>query len=112
MVKKSSFRAVFLIGGKMELKKELFDSLVEKRNQLLHENSLLDIQLEEKQSLLNNAEDEAFETRVRALAMQEICQTTKERLFRAMGYVKSFHDNIDYGESAHKVETKKDLNEK
>lgn len=96
----------------MESKNEILDELVEKRNQLLHEISLLDIQLEEKQSLLNNAEDEAFETRIRALAMQEICQTTKERLFRSMGYVKSFHGNIDYGETILEDETKNHLNEK
>ncbi|WP_285141770.1 hypothetical protein [Lactococcus petauri] len=86
----------------MDSKNEILKGLIEKKNQLVHENSVLDIQIEEQQRLARKAEDEAFEMRVRALAMQEICQTTKERLFRSMGYVKSFHGYPDYGETNEK----------
>lgn len=82
----------------MDSKKVTLDGLMARKNQLVHENSLLDIQLEEQRRQTRHAEEEAFEMRVRALAMQEICQTTKERLFRSMGYVKSFHGYPDRGE--------------
>lgn len=86
----------------MDSKKEILEELMEKKNQLVHENSLLDLQIEEQQRIIQNTEDEAFEVRVRTLAMQEICQTTKERLFRSMGYVKSFHGYQDYEEANEK----------
>lgn len=98
MVKKKQPLSCFLIGGKMDSQKKILQELIDKKNKLEHENSLLDIQIEEQQRQVDKAEDEAFETRVRALAMQEICQTTKEKLFRSMGYVKSFHGYPDHGE--------------
>lgn len=51
-----------------------------------------------KQEILNLKEEkqkkteEAADIRIRRLAMEEITRCTKEKLFRHMGYVKSFYD--------------------
>lgn len=71
-------------------------------------NKLLDSQIEYEKKELEREKEKVLEVKNQRISMGEITQTTKERLFRNMGYVKSFHRYKDYG----KVEKRDEKDEK